>query len=94
MDANGELAGKFRLDLDVQQPISEPDEHGQFEVVYRIGDFTLDPCAGDRKEELATMPDDLVLNGVWAFTHTGSPSGLEVSEIELIPLERKVREGK
>jgi ferric-dicitrate binding protein FerR (iron transport regulator) len=83
--ANGEFAGKFRGDLDRQQPISEPDEDGQFEVVYRIGDFTLDPCVHDRKEELAPMPDDLVLNGVWAFTHTGGPSGLEVTEVELIP---------
>ena len=86
---NGEFAGKFRGDLDGQQPISEPDEDGQFEVVYRIGDFTLDPCVRDRKEELAAKPDDLVLNGVWAFTHTGGPSGLEVSEVELIPPERE-----
>ena len=91
---NGEFAGKFRGDLDGQQPISEPDEDGQFEVVYRIGDFTLDPCVHDRKEELAPMPDDLILNGVWAFTHTGGPSGLEISEVELIPPERKVSEAK
>jgi hypothetical protein len=91
---NGEFAGKFRGDLDRQQPISEPDEGGQFEVVYRVGDFTLDPCVHDRKEELAPMPDDLVLNGVWAFTHTGGPSGLVVSEVELIPPERKVHEAK
>ena len=86
-DVNGEFAGKFRGDLDGEQPISEPDEDGQFEVVYRIGDFTLDPCVRDRKEELAARPDELVLNGVWAFTHTASPSGLEVSEVELIPPE-------
>ena len=72
-DAGGEFAGKFRGDLGGQQPISEPDEDGQFEVVYRIRDFTLDPCVRDREEELAVRPDDLVLNGVWAFTHTGSP---------------------
>ena len=83
-DGNGEFAGKFRGDLGGQQPISEPDEDGQFEVVYRIRDFTLDPCVRDREEELAVRPDDLVLNGVWAFTHTGSPSGLEVTEVELI----------
>ena len=83
-DAGGEFAGKFRGDLGGQQPISEPDENGQFEVVYRIGDFTLDPCVRDREKELAVRPDDLVLNGVWAFTHTGSPSGLEVTEVELI----------
>jgi len=91
---NGEFAGKFRGDLDAQQPISEPDERGQFEVVYRIGDFTLDPCVHDRKEDLAPIPDDLVLNGVWAFTQTGGPSGLEVSEVELIQPERKVDEAK
>ncbi len=92
--SNGEFAGKFRGDLDREQPISEPHEDGQFEVVYRVSDFTLDPCVRDRKEELSARPDDLVLNGVWAFTHTGIPSGLVVSEVELIPSERKVREAK
>ena len=86
---NGEFAGKFRGDLDGQQPISEPDEDGQFEVVYRIGDFTLDPCVRDRKEELSARPNDLVLNGVWAFTHTGASMGLEVTEVELIPPSRQ-----
>ena len=81
---NGEFAGKFRGDLERQQPISELGEDGQFEVVYRIRDFTLDPCVRDREEELAVRPDDLVLNGVWAFTLNGSPSGLEVTEVELI----------
>jgi len=93
-DVNGEFAGKFRGDLGGQQPISEPDENGQFEVVYRIRDFTLDPCVRDREEELAVRPDDLVLNGVWAFTHTGGPSGLEVSEVELIAPEHKAPKAK
>ena len=93
-DVNGEFAGKFRGDLEHQQPISEPNEGGQFEVVYRIGDFTLDPCVRDRKEDLAIRPDDLILNGVWAFTHTGAPAGLEVSEVELLPLESKVHKAK
>ena len=83
-DASGEFAGKFRGDLGGQQPISEPDEDGQFEVVYRIRDFRLDPCVRDRKEKLAVTPDDLVLNNAWAFTHSGGPSGLEVTEVELI----------
>ncbi|MDV6031496.1 MAG: FecR domain-containing protein [Phycisphaera sp. RhM] len=87
-DAGGEFAGKFRGDLGGQQPISVPDEDGQFEVVYRVRDFTIDPCVRDRKEELAFRPDDLVLGGVWAFTHSGGPSGLEVSEVELISPER------
>lgn len=75
-------------------PISEPDEDGQFEVVYRIGDITLGPCVRDRNEELAARPDDLVFNGVWAFAHTGGLSGLVVSEVELIPHECKVHEAK
>ncbi|MCP4785307.1 MAG: hypothetical protein GY903_32595 [Fuerstiella sp.] len=88
-DVNGEFAGKFRGDLGGQQPISEPGEDGQFEVVYRIRDFTLDPCVRDREEELAVRPDDRVLNGVWAFTLDGSPSGLEVTEVELISPKKK-----
>jgi hypothetical protein len=83
-DVNGGFAGKFRGDLDGEQPISEPDENGRFEVVYQIGDFTLDPCVRDRKEQLAARPEDLVLKGVWTFTNTGGPSGLEVTEVELI----------
>ena len=93
-DVNGEFAGKFRGDLERDQPISKPDADGHFEVVYRIGDFTLDPCVRDRKEDLAIRPDDLILNGVWAFTHTGAPTGLEVSEVELLPLESKVHKAK
>jgi hypothetical protein len=83
-DAGGEFAGKFRGDLGSQQPISEPDEDGQFEVIYRVRDFTLDPCVRDREKELAVSPNDLVLNNIWAFTHIGGPSGLEVTEVELI----------
>ncbi len=88
-DVNGEFVGKFRGDLHGRQPISEPNENGQFEVVYQIGDFTLDPSVRDREEELAVRPDDLVLNGVWAFTLNGSPSGLEVTEVELISPKKK-----
>ena len=72
-----------------QQPISEPDKDGKFEVIYRVRDFTLDPCVRDREKELAVRPDDLVLNNVWAFTHSGGPSGLEVTEVELISPEQK-----
>jgi len=83
--ANGEFAGKFRGDLDRQQPVSKLDSDGRFEVVYRLSDFFLDPCVRDRKDELPARPDGLVLKHVWAFTHTGRPSGLEVTEVELIP---------
>ena len=79
--ANGEFAGKFLA----RQPAAQFENDSRFEAVFQLSDFALDPCVHDRKEELAPMPDDLVLNGVWAFTHTGGPSGLEVSEVELIP---------
>ena len=83
-DGNGEFAGKFRLDLESKQPISKPDADGNFEVAYRLSDFTLDPSVSNRKEELAVSPDNLVLNCIWAFTHTGIPSGLEINDVELI----------
>jgi len=82
-DLNGDFAGKFRLDLDSDQPFSEPDSDGNFEVAYRLSDFTLDPCVRNREDELAVSPDDLVLNCIWAFTNTGSPSGLEINDVEL-----------
>lgn len=86
-DSAGEFAGKFRGDFAEKQPMSKPDKNGEFEVVFRIRDFTLDPCVRDREQDLAVRPDDLVLGSVWVFTHTGSPSGLEVSEVELLPPE-------
>lgn len=93
-DTSGEFAGKFRGDLGDRQPISVPDAEGRFEVEYRISAFTLDPCVRDRKEELPSKPDDLVLNGVWAFTHLQGPSGLKITEVELIPSEHQFHKAK
>lgn len=89
---NGEFAGKFRGDLDDRQQISEPDEDGQFEVVYRIGDFSLDPCVWDRKEKLAARPERLILDAIWAFTYAGGPSGLAITEVELISSDEPLNE--
>jgi hypothetical protein len=80
---NGEFAGMFRGDLQDRQPLAEVDDNDHFEEVYNLNDFTVDPAVMDRKDELAAKPDALVLTGVWAFTHTDDPSGLEVFEIEL-----------
>lgn len=82
---NGEFAGMFRGDLHKEQPLAATDENGRFEEVYRLQNFTVDPAVRDRQDELAAKPDGLVLDGVWAFTHTGSPSGLEITEVELVP---------
>ena len=84
---NGEFAGKFRGDLGDNQPDATIDSDGRFEVVYRLSNFSLDPCVEQRKDELAKRPDGLVLNEVWCFTHTTEPSGLEVMDIELLPPE-------
>jgi hypothetical protein len=79
--ANGEFAGKFRA----RRPAAHFENDSPFEVVFQLSDFTLDPCVRDRKNELSARPDDLILNGVWSFTVTGGPTGLEITEVELIP---------
>lgn len=78
---SGEFAGMFLA----RQPSAELDDDGNFEAVFRLDDFDLDPCVRDRKDELPDRPDDLIVTGVWSFTHTGGPTGLEVREVELIP---------
>ena len=82
---NGEFAGMFRGDLNDKQPLARLDDNGYFEEVYDLNNFTVDPAVMDRKDELASKPDGLILNGVWTFTHTGHPAGLEINEIELVP---------
>jgi ferric-dicitrate binding protein FerR (iron transport regulator) len=78
---NGEFAGKFLS----RQLASQLADKSTFEAEFRLKDFVLDPCVYDRRDELPERPDDLVLTGVWSFTATGGPTGLEVTEVELIP---------
>jgi len=82
---NGEHAGMFRGDLNKLQPISKTDEAGRFEAVYHLNQFTTDPVVLNASMENAPSPEGLVLDGVWAFTHTNSPSGLEIFDVELLP---------
>ncbi len=77
---NGEFAGKFLA----RRPADSFQNQSDFEVAFRLEEFDLDPCVWDRKDELPSRPDQLVLTGVWSFTHTGGPTGLEVTEVELI----------
>ncbi|MFK7768069.1 MAG: FecR domain-containing protein [Mariniblastus sp.] len=79
--SNGEFAGKFLG----RQEVSKSDDENEFELVYPLETFALAPCVRDRKDELPGSPEDLVLTGVWSFTYTGAPSGLEVTEVELLP---------
>ncbi|MEO1984309.1 MAG: FecR domain-containing protein [Fuerstiella sp.] len=82
---NGEFAGMFRGDLHEKQPLAAMDGNGSFEEVYDLQQFTIDPSVYDRRDELAASPDGLILDGVWVFTNTGGPSGLEITEVELVP---------
>ncbi len=84
---NGEFAGMFRGDLHDQQPPAQRNEDGDFAEFYELTNFTVDPAVWDKRDELAPRPDGLVLTGVWAFTHTESPAGLELTEVELLPPE-------
>ncbi len=83
--SNGEFAGMFRGDLAERQPLAERDRSGVFEQVYELDNFTLDPAVYEKREQLAAAPNQLVLDGVWAFTYPGSPSGLVLTEVELVP---------
>ena len=85
MYPNGEFAGMFRGDLHEKQRLAAVDGDGRFEEVYDLQHFTIDPAVYDRRDELAASPDGLILDGVWAFTYIGGPSGLEITEVELIP---------
>ncbi len=79
--ANGEFAGKFLS----RQTAAQFENDSPFEAVFQLSDFTLDPCVRDRKDELADRPDGLILTGVWCFTNTGAATGLEVTQVELVP---------
>ena len=79
--ANGEFAGMFLT----AESVWAIEEASDFEVRYDLKDFELDPCVWDRKDELPAKPDGLIMAGVWCFTNTGSPTGLEVKEVELVP---------
>lgn len=76
----------------VAQSTFQINSNGRFEEIYRLQDFTIDPAVHERRDELAARPDGLILNGVWTFTHTGGPSGLEIMDVELVPPRQGVRE--
>ena len=86
---NGEFAGMFRGDLLKKQPVSEIDDEKEFEAVYQLSDFAVDPCVREKQDSLARKPDGLHLDRLWVFTDTGNSSGLMVHEVELIPGEIK-----
>jgi hypothetical protein len=86
-DPDGEFAGMFRGDLQEDQPPVRRSEAGEFTETYEVAAFSVDPAVWDKRHKLASRPDHMVLDGVWAFTHSGSPSGLEIIEVQLLPPE-------
>lgn len=84
---SGEFAGMFRGDLQEQQPPAARDDSGEFIEKYVLEKFSVDPAVWDKRHELASRPDNMVLDGVWAFTHSDRPSGLEIIEVQLHPPE-------
>ncbi|PHS06659.1 MAG: hypothetical protein COA78_14055, partial [Blastopirellula sp.] len=77
---NGEFAGKY-----LAKSAIKIDGGQDFEAVYQLSDFSLDPSVSHMKDVLSEKPDELVLTCIWCFTNTGGPTGLGVTEIELIP---------
>ena len=78
---NGDFAGMFLA----RQLVNLEGGDSDFEAAFHLDEFGLDPIVWHRKDELPSKPDDLVLTSVWSFTHTGKPTGLEITEIELVP---------
>jgi ferric-dicitrate binding protein FerR (iron transport regulator) len=75
---NGEFAGKFLATCAV-----EHSEDGKFTASARIDDFFLDPSMQSYKGKLPSSPQDLIIRGIWCFTHSDEASGMQVSEIAL-----------
>ena len=84
---NGDFAGMFRGDLQREQTKAVTDSAGRFEEIFELNQFTVDPAVWHWRHELAARPDELVLDGVWVFTHSDPPSGLEVINVQLVPAE-------
>lgn len=75
---NGDFAGKFLAKCTVER-----DDSGDFVATAVLSDFGLDPSVAGMKDNLAPSPEGLFVNGVWSFTHSRTPSGLRISEVEL-----------
>lgn len=76
--ANGDYAGKFRARCRVQR-----DASGDFVASADLPDFELDPSVAAYQDKLASSPEGLFVRGVWSFTHSKTPSGLRINEVEL-----------
>ena len=76
--AGGEFAGRFQM----IRPADEFARGQDFEVIFALRDFQLDPSLTAVKDELPTAPFDLVVETVWCHT-LDKQAGLEITEVEL-----------
>ena len=81
--ANGDFAGKFLSRCTVER-----DASGDFVASADLPEFGLDPSVAAYKEKLAPSPIGLFVNGVWSFTHSKTPSGLRISDVNLTSTRR------
>ncbi len=77
----GEFAGKFLAG----KPAAEFRDQSDFEAVFQLPEFHLDPCVRDQRDKLPDRPEGLAVTGVWSFTHPSGSTNLEITEVELIP---------
>jgi FecR protein len=77
----GEFAGKFLAG----KPASETRDQSDFEAVFQIHEFDLDPCVRDQRDKLPERPEGLAVTGLWCFTHPSGSTNVEITEVELIP---------
>ena len=76
----GGFAGKFQT----MRPAVEFPGGEDFEVLLDLQDFRLDPTLVEIQDKLPSTPFHLVLESVWCHT-LDQPSGLEITEVELLP---------
>lgn len=88
-NSSGEFAGKYRLDAGNRQPLTTPDADGNFRLVYSLQTTWLDPSVEDEKERFEPSPHGRMLDHVWFFANAAERSGLEVTQVRLIPVNRQ-----
>ena len=85
MYPGGGFAGRF----ETIRPAIELPSGEDFEVLLDLRDFRLDSSLTEIKDKLPSAPFHLVVESVWCHT-LDQPSGLEIAEVELLPLTTSV----
>jgi ferric-dicitrate binding protein FerR (iron transport regulator) len=78
--ASGDFAGNFQI----IRPAAEFTAAGDFQVVFDLDQFHLDPSLARMKDRLPTAPFRLVVESTWCHT-LGNQAGLELFEVEMLP---------